>query len=69
MTLNVIKLLNIALVAALAWTATARAADCPREGALGTSRILAIDPAATPRVGLKSFPQTLPLLISASAFT
>ena len=31
------------------------------QGALGTSRVLAVDPAATPRVGLKSFPQTLPL--------
>jgi peptidoglycan/xylan/chitin deacetylase (PgdA/CDA1 family) len=41
--------------------ATANAADCPRPGALGTSRILAVDAATTPRVGLKSFPQTLPL--------
>jgi peptidoglycan/xylan/chitin deacetylase (PgdA/CDA1 family) len=31
------------------------------EGALGTSRVLAVDAAATPRVGRKSFPQTLPL--------
>jgi peptidoglycan/xylan/chitin deacetylase (PgdA/CDA1 family) len=30
-------------------------------GTLGTSRILAVDAADTPRVGLKSFPQTLPL--------
>ena len=41
--------------------ATAQAAQCPRSGTLGTSRILAVDAAATPRVGLKSFPQTLPL--------
>lgn len=61
MTLEVIKLLSAALVASLAWNAAAQAADCPRAGALGTSRILAVDPAATPRVGLKSFPQTLPL--------
>ena len=61
MTLEVIKLLRTALVASVAWTAAAQAADCPRPGALGTSRILAVDPAATPRVGLKSFPQTLPL--------
>lgn len=59
--MQLIKLLSAALVASLAWTATAQAADCPRAGVLGTSRILAIDPAATPRVGLKSFPQTLPL--------
>lgn len=39
----------------------AMAADCPKPNALGTSRIMAVDPAAYPRVGLKSFPQTLPL--------
>jgi peptidoglycan/xylan/chitin deacetylase (PgdA/CDA1 family) len=41
--------------------APARAAECPRNGALGTSRILRVDPARYPQVGLKSFPQTLPL--------
>jgi len=61
MTLEVIRLLRTALLASVAWTATAQAADCPRPATLGTSRILAVDPAATPRVGLKSFPQTLPL--------
>jgi peptidoglycan/xylan/chitin deacetylase (PgdA/CDA1 family) len=61
MTLEVIKLLRTALVASVALTAAAQAADCPRPGALGTSRILSVDPAATPRIGLKSFPQTLPL--------
>ena len=35
--------------------------SCPRKDALGTSRTLAVDAASTPRVGLKSFPQTLPL--------
>jgi peptidoglycan/xylan/chitin deacetylase (PgdA/CDA1 family) len=45
----------------LTLAATAQAAQCPRPGALGTSRILAVDARATPRVGLKSFPQTLPL--------
>jgi peptidoglycan/xylan/chitin deacetylase (PgdA/CDA1 family) len=49
------------LVAAMTWTVAAQAADCPRKGTLGTSRILAVDAATTPRVGLKSFPQTLPL--------
>jgi peptidoglycan/xylan/chitin deacetylase (PgdA/CDA1 family) len=29
--------------------------------ALGTSRVMIVDPAKTPRVGLKSFPDTLPL--------
>ncbi len=32
-----------------------------RADALGTERILAVDAATTPRVGRKSFPQTLPL--------
>src|ERR1700677_3722899 len=49
------------LVAAMPWTATTHATDCPRPGTLGTSRVLAVDAAATPRVGLKSFPETLPL--------
>jgi peptidoglycan/xylan/chitin deacetylase (PgdA/CDA1 family) len=53
-------LLATALVAGLSCTA-ARAATCPRDGVLGTSRILPVDAAATPRVGLKQFPQTLPL--------
>lgn len=41
--------------------ATAHAAQCPRPGTLGTSRVLAVNARATPRVGLKSFPETLPL--------
>jgi peptidoglycan/xylan/chitin deacetylase (PgdA/CDA1 family) len=55
------KLLQVTLVASMAWTAAAQAADCPRKGTLGTSRILHVDAVTTPRVGLKSFPQTLPL--------
>ena len=54
-------LLATALVASLSCTAVARAATCPRDGALGTSRILSVDAASTPRVGLKQYPQTLPL--------
>ncbi|MBN9582129.1 MAG: polysaccharide deacetylase family protein [Afipia sp.] len=51
-----------ALVAlALATPVAASAADCPRADALGTARVMTIDPATYPRVGLKSFPQTLPL--------
>ena len=38
-----------------------QAAECPRKDALGTWRVLAVDAATFPRVGLKSFPQTLPL--------
>jgi peptidoglycan/xylan/chitin deacetylase (PgdA/CDA1 family) len=45
----------------LAWEAPARADDCPRAGTLGTSRVLSVDAEHFPRVGLKSFPQTLPL--------
>ena len=45
----------------LALAVTAQATQCPRPGALGTSRILAVDARATPRVGLQSFPETLPL--------
>ena len=48
---------------ALALFATAAAAaDCPgHPGALGTARVLTVDPAAWPRVGRKHFPSTLPL--------
>jgi peptidoglycan/xylan/chitin deacetylase (PgdA/CDA1 family) len=53
--------LRAAIVALIACTAAAQAADCPRAGTLGTSRILAVDAAQTPRVGSKNFPQTLPL--------
>ena len=42
-------------------TAQTIAAPCPRPDALGTSRTLVVDPTAMPRVGTKSFPQTLPL--------
>ncbi|HEV7601958.1 MAG TPA: polysaccharide deacetylase family protein [Bradyrhizobium sp.] len=52
---------RVAIIASIAFTATAQAADCPRAGTLGTSRVLAVDAAHTRRVGLKSFPQTLPL--------
>jgi peptidoglycan/xylan/chitin deacetylase (PgdA/CDA1 family) len=55
------NLLKAALVASMVWTTAAHAASCPRKGTLGTSRILAVDAATTPRVGLKNFPQTLPL--------
>jgi peptidoglycan/xylan/chitin deacetylase (PgdA/CDA1 family) len=55
------NLLNAALLASMVWTTAAHAADCPRKGTLGTSRILAVDATTTPRVGLKNFPQTLPL--------
>jgi peptidoglycan/xylan/chitin deacetylase (PgdA/CDA1 family) len=49
------------MMAGLAFAAAAHAATCPRPGALGISRTLSVDAAATPRLGLQSFPQTLPL--------
>lgn len=55
----VLRTVLVALVAAAATGACA--AGCPRKDALGTSRIMTVDPQAFPRVGLKSFPQTLPL--------
>lgn len=51
----------ILLAFALAGSAAAAPAQCPREGTLGTSRVLAVDAKTYPRVGLKSFPDTLPL--------
>ncbi|WP_246756815.1 polysaccharide deacetylase family protein [Bradyrhizobium diazoefficiens] len=48
-------------LAALTAIGSVKAADCPRKDALGTSRLLSVDAKTTPRVGLKSFPQTLPL--------
>src|SRR3984885_5264768 len=60
-TLKFANLLAAILIVSMGWMAAARAADCPRPGRLGTSRVLAVDAATTPRVGLKSFPQTLPL--------
>ncbi|WP_426418650.1 polysaccharide deacetylase family protein [Bradyrhizobium genosp. A] len=48
-------------LATLAAIGSVRAADCPRNDTLGTSRVLSVDAETTPRVGLKSFPQTLPL--------
>jgi len=50
------------LAAFAALCAPAHAApDCSRPDTLGTSRVLVVDPASNPQVGLKSFPQTLPL--------
>ena len=54
-------MLRVAIVVLIACTAAAQAAECPRAGTLGTSRVIGVDAAQTPRVGLKSFAQTLPL--------
>ena len=58
---KLMKLLTAALIASMTWTAAVRAAECPGSATLGTSRLLRVDAATTPRVGLKQFPQTLPL--------
>src|SRR5258707_6419241 len=53
-----------ALAAALfaAQPAAAQTAPCPgNPDALATSRVITVDAATTPRVGLKHFPATLPL--------
>jgi peptidoglycan/xylan/chitin deacetylase (PgdA/CDA1 family) len=55
------RTLGASILASLVSAGMAQAAECPRKDALGTSRILAIDAAATPRVGSKSFPDTLAL--------
>lgn len=39
----------------------AQAADCPSKDALGTARVMPVSAQQTPRIGLKHFPQTLPL--------
>ncbi len=55
------RLLAITLAACLL-PAAACAEPCPgNPDALGTARTLAVDVAASPRVGRKQFPQTLPL--------
>ena len=61
-----IKFLVCGILVGLAAVQIATAAEtgmpCPGyPEALGTSRVLAIDPATTPRVGRKHFPTTLPL--------
>src|SRR3954470_5392860 len=61
---GVVRIMIILQAAVVAWIACgtiAQSADCPRPGTLGTSRILTVDAAHTPRVGLKSFAQTLAL--------
>jgi peptidoglycan/xylan/chitin deacetylase (PgdA/CDA1 family) len=52
---------GLALALSIVAAPASQASDCPHKGALGTARTLAVDPAASPRVGLKSFPQSLPL--------
>jgi peptidoglycan/xylan/chitin deacetylase (PgdA/CDA1 family) len=60
--LRLLRALGLALAFAATSTSAAEVAPaCHNKDALGTSRVLAVDAATTPRVGLKSFPETLPL--------
>jgi peptidoglycan/xylan/chitin deacetylase (PgdA/CDA1 family) len=58
---GLIRLASAALLMSLSASMAAHGASCPRKGTLGTSRTLKVDAVSFPRVGLKSFPQTLPL--------
>lgn len=51
----------LALVSQAAFASQAAATCADRPDALSTSRVVAVDAAATPRVGRKHFPATLPL--------
>lgn len=56
-----LSLRTLFVCAILLASTSAQAADCPRKDALGTSRVMTVEAASTPRVGLKHFPQTLAL--------
>ena len=46
----------------LAWTASAGAADCPgNPDALGTQRVITVDPTEHSRIGTLQYPESLPL--------
>jgi peptidoglycan/xylan/chitin deacetylase (PgdA/CDA1 family) len=54
--------MSLLCIIAVVATAAAAQAACPGNAdALGTERVLAVDPATYPRIGRKHFPQTLPL--------
>ena len=62
MTPMIRRLSPFALTALLALADSAMAAPCPgNPDALGTERVMTVTAAATPRVGRKHFPATLPL--------
>lgn len=51
----------LCLTSAVAATATADASACANPNALGTSRVLTVEPADFPRLGTMQYPATLPL--------
>jgi len=55
------RVLRLAIAALIASTVVAHADNCLRPDALGTARVLTVDPKLYPRVGTQSFPDTLPL--------
>ncbi len=59
--MSLLRTALIALATLSASAARAETADCPRKDTLGTSRVLEVDAKTWPRVGTKSYPQTLPL--------
>src|SRR5258708_211358 len=61
MTRNFSAALCSAVAALMTFVAAAWAAECPPKHPPRTPPLLAVDAATSPRVGLKSFPQTLPL--------
>ena len=58
---KLMRVSGAALMIPLIGVTAAHAADCPRKGTLGTSRVLEVDAVSYPQVGSKNFPQTLPL--------
>jgi peptidoglycan/xylan/chitin deacetylase (PgdA/CDA1 family) len=52
---------RLTILAAVLAPLPALAQPCPNPHALGTSRVIEVDPASMPRIGRKQFPQTLPL--------
>jgi peptidoglycan/xylan/chitin deacetylase (PgdA/CDA1 family) len=57
-----IRLAGAVLLISLFTSASAHTTtDCPRKDTLGTSRVIEVDAVDFPQVGLKIFPQTLPL--------
>src|ERR1700749_2096966 len=59
--LRLVRASLAALLLVAVWSTVVHAATCPRKGTLGTSRVLEVDAVQFPQVGLKNFPQTLPL--------
>nr|WP_249225646.1 polysaccharide deacetylase family protein [Tardiphaga alba] len=54
-------MLRFAIAALIASTVAVHADECPHPDALGTARVMTVDPKTYPRVGTQSFPETLPL--------